>query len=72
VASVFLFGEVVEVFFRDFPTWISGNLRSGVRFVGLGGAQASAETEEEPLFVQRRLLILEGGERLFIWHPTQT
>jgi hypothetical protein len=26
-------------------------------------------TPEIPLVVQRRLLILEEGERLFIWHP---
>jgi hypothetical protein len=24
---------------------------------------------EEPLIVQRRLLVLEEAERLFIWHP---
>ena len=33
------------------------------------------ETEERlplelPLTIQRRLLVLEEGERLFIWHPT--
>jgi hypothetical protein len=26
---------------------------------------------EKPLLVERRLLILEEGERVFIWHPNQ-
>jgi hypothetical protein len=26
---------------------------------------------EKPLLVERRLLVLEEGERVFIWHPSQ-
>jgi hypothetical protein len=54
------------------PACSSGSVEATLAITRLGEAPASGETEQEPLFVHRRLLILEGGERLFIWHPTQT
>jgi hypothetical protein len=54
------------------PACSSGSVEGTIAITRVGGAPASTETMEEPLFVQRRLLILEGDERLFIWHPTQT
>jgi hypothetical protein len=51
------------------PTCPAGVADASLRLTRPEGVPGEPVALEEPLIVQRRLLMLEEAERLFIWHP---
>ena len=51
------------------PTCPAGVADPTLALTAAPGGSDESVTPQIPLIVQRRLLILEEGERMFIWHP---